>query len=148
MSEVGAVAGTKVYIAPANTDIPPASPDVWVEIKDISNIGDIGTTFAKIARESVGDGYTRQIKGTESATAFPLVCNRDDDDPGQVALRAAAGDRNSFFPFKVLENDGSSATFLGRVYGKTNNYGGVNDLKKFSTEIEIEPDSIEFDDGE
>ncbi len=138
---VGAVAGTKVYIAPANTVIP-SSPDTFVEITDVANIGDLGTTFAKIVRESIGDGYTRQIKGTESAPVFSLVCNRLDSDLGQIALKAASANRNNFYPFKVLENDGGYTTFLGRVYGVPRNYGGVNDLKKISTDVEVEPDSI------
>jgi len=147
---VGAVAGTKLYIAPPGTL--PLSPDLWVLISKVANIGAIGNTFNKIAVESIDDGYTRQIKGTEMAPAFPLVMNRDDDDAGQGDVVDAAANRNDLYNFKLVENDGDGVseatatviTFKGRVYGAPRNYGGVNDLKQISTEIEIEPDSIVF----
>lgn len=142
---VGAVAGTKLFIGTTETT---PSPDDWVEIKNISNLGDLMTQFAKIAVESVGDGYTRQIKGTQSVTPMDLVFNRDDTDAGQTAAKTAAADRNSFYWFKIEENDiGSGArptttTFKGRLYGAGSAYGGVNDLKKVNTSLEVEPDSI------
>lgn len=101
---VGAVAGTKIYIG-----TPALSPQVWVEIKDVKDIGALGVSFAKIAREQVGSGYTKQIKGTASAPAFPLVLNRDDTNAGQIALHAAALARNILYPFKLVENDVPSA---------------------------------------
>jgi hypothetical protein len=139
MAEVGAVAGTLFYIG--TTESTP-SPDDWVVIEDVANIGDLGTTFSKIVRESIGDGYTRQIKGTESVPTFPLVMNRDDDDAGQVAVLAASADRNSFYNFRVVENDGTVIVFQGRVFGFMRKYGGVNNLKQISCDIEVEPDSI------
>lgn len=152
MPEVGAVAGTKLYIGGTATIIPSpdvASPDIWTEIGNISNLGSVMTQFAKIAVESVGDGYTRQIKGTQSSPELALVLNRKDDDPGQLLVKAANNDRNTKYNFKVVENDlpigGTVATttvFKGRVYGFGSTYGGVNDLKKVNTSIEIEPDTI------
>lgn len=142
---VGAVAGTKFYIGGTQT-VP--SPDNYTEVKQTYNLGPVGTTFNKIAVESVGDGYTRQIKGTQLAPEFPLVLNRLADDPGQLLLIAAAADRTTLYNFKIIDNDisgNSVATqiyFKGRVYGSPIQYGGVNDLKKINASIEIEPDTI------
>lgn len=138
MAEVGAVAGTKLYIG-GYASVPLSSD--WVEIKEIRNLGDQGTSFSKIARESLGDGYTRQIKGTESAPTLSVEMNRDDDDPGQVALRAAAADRNNFYNFKIVDNDGTVIQFKGRMFGFVRGYGGVNALKTIKGDIEVEPDS-------
>lgn len=137
---VSAVAGTKLYIGAAGVSVP--SPDNMTEIGNVSNLGQIGTTFAKIAVESVGSGYTKQIKGTQSAPAFPLVLNRDDDDAGQILVLAASNNRNSLYPFRLVDNDGTNITFMGRVYGFNYAYGGVNDLRKVNSEIEVEPDTI------
>lgn len=138
---VGAVASTKLFIG--GTTVSPPSPDLYTEVKNVSNLGTVMTQFAKIAVESVGDGYTRQIKGTQSAPEFALSLNRDDTDAGQTLLKAATADRNSFYQFKILENDGITVTtFKARVYGFGTAYGGVNDLKKTNTTLEIEPDSI------
>jgi hypothetical protein len=137
---VGAVAGTQLFIAPAGTVV--ASPDLYVEIKQVANLGDIGISFSKIVVECVGDGYTRQIKGPQSAPSFPLTLNRLDDDPGQVAVLAAIANRNSFYPFKVIDNDGTVITFLGRVFEFVRKYGAVATVKQIMASVEIEPDSI------
>lgn len=222
-----AVAGTKIYIGTLG-----GSP-TYTEVESVINIGALGTTFAKIAVESVGSGYTRQIKGTESHPEFPLTMNRINGAAGQAAVLAASRDRNNLYPFKIVENDGTvttntvtitiaspgvitdsahgkaigdavsftttgalpsglsvgvtyyivaagfttgaysvattpggsaitttgtqsgthtrtatsagtTATFRGRIFGTPVQYGGVNDLKKISTSVEVEPDSLVF----
>lgn len=142
---VGATAGTKFYIGTTETI---ASPDDYVEIGDINNLGNVMQQFSKIAVESVGSGYTKQIKGTESVTTLALSVNRNDTDLGQIAMKAAYSDRNSLFNFRIVENDigsgviATTSYFKARVYSKGTQYGGVNDLKKVAVDIEIEPDSI------
>jgi len=145
VSGAGAVAGTKIYIGTIETV---ASPDDWIEIGQVSSLGDVGLTFSKIAIESVGNGFTFQIKGTQSAPSCSMVLNRDDTDAGQAAVRLASVDRNGKYNFKVVENDigtGFSATtafFKGRIYGYGTSYGGVNAVKQVKFDIEIEPDTI------
>lgn len=137
---VGATAGTKIYISTT------VSPDIRVEIGNVSNLGEVSLQFAKIAVEQVGSGYTKQIKGTLSAPTLQLSLNRDDTDLGQIALKAAALVRNALYYFWIVENDivvtATVSSFSGRVYSTGTQYGGVNDLKKFRVDIEIEPDSI------
>jgi len=145
----GAIAGTKLYIGGTGTLVPSPDNILWVEVGNLSNLGVYGgTNFNKIALESIGDGYTRQLKGTQLAPSCDIVLNRDDTDLGQIALRAASADRNSKFNFKIEENDIGSGlnptrtVFKGRVYGYATAGGGVNDLKRINTSIEIEPDTI------
>lgn len=141
---VGAVAGTKLYIG--TTESTP-SPDDWVLVGNIANFGNLMQQFSKIAVEAVDSGYTRQIKGTESVPTMTMVLNREDTDVGQIALKAAYSDRNNLYNFRIVENDivvvaGTTTYFKGRVYNKGSQYGGVNDLKKITVDIEVEPDSI------
>jgi hypothetical protein len=145
----GALAGTKLYIGGTGTLVPSPDNVLWVEVGNISNLGVYGgTTFNKIALEAIGDGYTRQLKGTQLAPSCEISLNRDDTDLGQIAFRTASTDRNSKYNFKIVENDigtGLNATttvFKGRIYGYATAGGGVNDLKKINTSIEIEPDTI------
>jgi hypothetical protein len=46
---VNPVAGTKFFIGPAGSV--PASPDLFVEVGDISNLGDIAQQFAQVGIE-------------------------------------------------------------------------------------------------
>src|SRR4051812_33980220 len=96
---VGATAGTKFYIGTTESI---ASPDDYIEVGNINNLGGVAQQFAKIAVEQVGSGYTKQIKGTESVPAMTLNINRDDADLGQIALKAAYSDRNSLFNFRIV----------------------------------------------
>lgn len=145
----GAVAGTKLYIGGTGATTPSPDNVLWVEIGNISTLGAYGgTNFNKIALESVGSGFTKQLKGTQLAPSMDIVLNRDDADLGQVALKNASADRNSLFNFRVDENDIGTGTnptrtvFKGRVYGYATAGGGVNDLKRINTSIEVEPDTI------
>jgi hypothetical protein len=58
---VGPVSGTKFYIGTSETI---ASPDDYLEVGDISNLGDIMEQFDQIAVESLGSGDTYQTQGT------------------------------------------------------------------------------------
>jgi hypothetical protein len=99
---VGAVAGTRLFTAPAGVI---SLSTVWTEVKDIASLGDIQQAFNKIAIESVGDGNMYEIKGTQNYPTFDITLNRNDTDPGQIALRAAANARNVLYNFRLQEND-------------------------------------------
>lgn len=143
---VGAVAGTKLFIGEAGAAASTlVSPDNGTEIKDIANLGNLAQTFAEIPIESVGSGYSYNIKGTETWPNFTLTLNRNDEDPGQMALKSASqAARGTLYPFKVLDVDGSYAVWKGEVFGFGRNYGGVNDLKQVVTTISIRPDTIQM----
>lgn len=128
---------TKVYIGTTG------SPDVLTEIGDISNIGPIGASAAKVARENIGSGYIKQLKGGISAPSFTLTMNRNDADAGQVIVRAAmAAARGTVYYFKTVEPDGAVRTFQGEVFQFTQNYGGINSDRTVAVEIEIDPSTI------
>lgn len=144
---VHAVAGTKFYIGTSETV---ASPDDYIEVGNIRTFPPWGgTTFNKIAVESVGSGYTKQIKGTELAPPADIVLNYDPADAGQAAMETASTDRNNLYNCKVVGNDGppenavaTEWTFRARIYGWAIAGGGVNDLHTINTSLEIEPDTI------
>lgn len=143
---VGPVSGTKVYIGPAGS--PPTSPDQWIEIGDISNLGDIAQQFDQIAVESLGSGDTYQLKGQRKFPNIDIVMNRNDSDVGQIALKAAsAATRGTLYPFKILESDGGAvspgtAIWQGEVFGFGPSYGGVSALRSVKTSLSIRPATI------
>lgn len=148
MPTVSTVSGSKLYIA----DPGPTSPEPsWVEIGDISSIGELGINYTQVQLESVGDGYTRQLKGTGAAAEFPVVLNRKASDAGQQALKAAAEDTTqALYNFKLElndqdENDTSPTTFTfkGKAMSFARQQGGPNEIVKINVSIAVEPDSID-----
>ncbi len=137
---VGPVSGTKLYIGDTNT-VP--SPDTYVEVGDISSLGDISEQFDQIAVESVGDGDTYQLKGQRKFPNFDLTLNRNDSDAGQIAVKAAAAAaRGTLYNFKIVETDGGIATWQGEVFGYGPSYGGANALRMVKTSISIRPSTL------
>ncbi len=137
---VGPVSGTKMYIGTSETI---ASPDDYVEITDISNLGDINQTFAEIKVESIGDGDTYSLKGQREFPNFQLVLNRNDSSAGQIALKAASSaTRGTLYNFKIVETDGGSVTWKGEVFGYGPSYGGAGALRMVKTSVSIRPTSF------
>lgn len=143
---VGTVSGTKLFITDPGT--PVASPDPWVEIKDVASLGNIAQQFNAVTVSSVGDGDDYQLKGQRNFPNFELTLNKNNDDPGQQDLKDASEDaRGTLYNFKLLETDGSSVTWKGEVFGYGPNYGGPEALKQVVTSISIRPTSIVYDDA-
>lgn len=143
---VGPVSGTIFQIGPAGS--PPTSPDLWVTVGDISNLGDISLQFAQIAVEAIGSGDTYQIKGNRSVANFDLTMNRNDSDVGQIALKAAAAaTRGTLYPFRIVESDGGAVTpgiavWQGECFGFGPSYGGVSALRSVKTSVSIRPSTL------
>lgn len=138
---VGLVSGTKFYIGPAGGI--PTSPDLFVEVKDIANLGNIAQAFASVNVDSIGDGDTYTLKGQRSFPDFALTLNKNDSDAGQIALKAAsAAARGTLYPFKIVEVDGANAVWRGEVFGYGPNYGGPNAVKSVVTSVSIRPSTL------
>jgi len=143
---VGTVSGTKLYITDPGT--PVASPDPWVEIKDIASLGNIAQTFNQVTVSSIGDGDDYSLKGQRSFPNFELTLNKNSDDAGQADLKDAADDaRGTLYNFKIEETDGSSITWKGEVFGYGPNFGGPEALKQVVTSISIRPTSLVYTDA-
>lgn len=137
---VGTVAGTKFYMGTSETI---ASPDDYVEIGDISNMGDIAEQYAGVTIESIGSGDSYDLKGVRKFPNFTLVMNRNDSDAGQIALKAAASAaRGTLYNFKILEVDGGTAVWKGEVFGYGPTYGSNQSVRGVKSEVSIRPDTL------
>ena len=61
---VGAVAGTKLYIAPPGIIL--ANDASFVEVKNVATLGNIAAAFTKIMVSEIGVGDDYEIKGTRN----------------------------------------------------------------------------------
>jgi len=143
---VGTVSGTKLFIADPGDIV--ASPDPWVEIKDIASLGNIQQAFNQVAVSSIGDGDDYSLKGQRSFPNFEVTLNKNGEDPGQQDLKDAADDvRGTLYNFKLLETDGSYVTWKGESFGYGTNYGGPEAIKQVVTSISIRPTSLVYTDA-
>lgn len=78
----------------------------WLEIDGWSQHGAIGDTAALITTSLINRGRDVKQKGTANAGSMQNVFAVIDDDPGQIALIAAAQPNNKQnYAFKILGND-------------------------------------------
>lgn len=141
-ASVNSVAGTKLYIGDTSTT---PSPDdtAYTEIGDISNLGDLSLQFARVTIESIGSGYSYDLKGTQNSANLELTLNRNDSDAGQQALKAAsAAARGTLYNFKITETDGGHAYWKGEVFGYGTSYGGVNAVRTVKTSVSVRPSTL------
>lgn len=143
---VGPSAGAKLYIAPPGTI--PFSPDLYVEVGEIANMGEFGRVYNLITSEALGDRKTRKYKGTYNDGQLALTLNYDSEDQGQQDLEDAVDDDDSY-QFKVVLNDARGAlttpttyTFEAIVMSYTANIGGTQNVTQSSCTLEIQSGTI------
>ncbi len=139
-ASVNSVAGTKLYIGDSNA-VP--SPDNYVEITQISNLGDVSQQFDQVPIESLSSGDSFSLKGLRRYPNIELIINRDDSDAGQLDLKdASAAARGTLYNFKIVETDGGIIVWQGEVFGYGPSYGGPNTVRTVRTSISIRPTSV------
>ena len=87
-------AGGKFYICatPQQSDLTKEQFEEleWVEVKKVGSLPESGTTTNIVSYDTIGDEVTQKGKGISNAGDGELELARVHDDPGQMALRAAA----------------------------------------------------------
>lgn len=112
MATIYPVAGAKIYIGPAVTDVPDDADMIeslftsvsFTEIKGWQTMGAIGDAAALITESIIGAGRDIKQKGTRNAGSMQNAFAIQPSDAGQIALIAAEAS-SSNYPFKLLFND-------------------------------------------
>jgi hypothetical protein len=112
MSDLFPVAGSHIDIggvlAPGLIDLTLAdfSGQSWVEVDGWSTMGSFGDTAALISTDLINRGRTTKQKGTANGGSMANTFAVLNDDPGQIALRAAAaGSNKNSYAFRVRFSD-------------------------------------------
>lgn len=115
---VQTVAGTKIYIKagqPAAFDAAGyAALSGWGEIGEITDGGTHGKTFAEVTHSPIGTRMIQKFKGSINIGTKTLNLGIDDDDAGQIVLKAAL-DSDADYSFKVEYQDGAIDYFQAKV---------------------------------
>ena len=88
------LAGTKVWISTAPVTLPLNAADfgalTFTEVKSVGNLGDYGSAPNIVNYDTLDTEVRSKAKGVEDAGELSIEVARIFDDPGQIAIRAAA----------------------------------------------------------
>jgi hypothetical protein len=86
----------------------------WVKVAKVGNLGETGTNTNIVSYPTLDTDVQDKAKGMSDAGSPVIEVARVYNDPGQVALRAAAL-TNFDYAFKIVRNDAPSEGFSDRV---------------------------------
>ncbi len=140
---VSTAAGAKLYIGTAET-LP--SPDDYLEVGEITNMGEFGRVYNEIKYNALGNRGTLKFKGSYDDGQLSLDLGRAPSDVGQAAMVVAL-DSDSDYNFKVTLNDAVTTTpttfyFKAKVLSYTTNVGSVDQVVASKAMVSIKSGSI------
>lgn len=94
-------AGSKILIGTTASD---PDTDTFVEISDVTNLGQFGRSYSAINFSSLGDRNVIKFKGQRDDGSIQLDLGRTKSDPGQAAIALALDDDDAY-NFQVHLND-------------------------------------------
>lgn len=142
-------AGAKLFIASPG----PLSPaPTWVEVGEITSIGEFGRVYSEVTFTALGDRNVRKFKGSRNDGTLQLQLGRDLDDAGQEDMVGAL-DSDDDYNFKIELNDAASSpaspapkpttiTFKAKCMSFTTNIGSLDQVLGASCQLGIQSGSI------
>lgn len=154
-----ATAGSKLFIggvlSQKTTDFVEAdfTSQTWVEIGNLDGLGSLGDTSQSITASIIGEGRDKTIKGTRSAGTMEVVCNIDNDDPGQQAAIAAEKTIHDY-AFKLTLNDApaggtpSERMFIAKVMSQSEQFDQANNVMKRNISLAVNSNVVRINAAE
>lgn len=143
---IGPTAGSALYIGTSESV---ASPDDYLLIGEITDMGSFGRTYQEVVAQSIDQRGDRKFKGSYNDGTMTLKVNRDPSDVGQAAA-ITARDSDADYNFKLLLNDDETGgfatpttiTFKAKVMSYTLDLGGPNSIVQATIQLSIKSGSI------
>lgn len=137
--------GSKIYIS---DDLPAANNKTsfdaltWVEIKEVTSIGEFGRDYSMIEHSPIDKRQTVQIKGNFTEGSVALAFASVPADAGQILVNTASKSDDDF-SFKIVRTDGVIDAFTGKVTAfKPTVQGGS--ILSVSSNISIQTEIIDI----
>ena len=145
VARVETVAGTELYIAvgqPATFD--EAGYDttdmLWTLIGEITDAGEHGREYAEVTHMPISSRGVQKYKGSFNEGTKTLQLALDDDDPGQVILKAALASDNDY-SFKVEYQGGAKDFFQAKVMSLKKAATSVDTIRSATVNLSITTNS-------
>lgn len=138
-------AGSKLFVtasAPATYTQAGFSALTFTEVGELTNLGEFGREYALVTHNPVGDRRTIKRKGSFNEGSISLEMALDNDDAGQVLLKAAA-DSDMSYSFKLQTQNGDIYYFSAQTMSFRVSVGTVDQITSATAMLEIDGDIIE-----
>ena len=141
MSEIHSAAGTKLSIAtvasaPATIDQASFGAKTYVEVGEITNIGDFGATVNVINHSPLSNRIIQKFKGSINNGTGSYEFASKASDAGQILVKAASVS-DSAYAVKIEEQDGAITYFMCLFTSFVKKIGTIDNVVAGSANYEI-----------
>lgn len=146
LGDIHSAALTKLSIATtsgvATKDLAGFAAKTYVEVGEVTSIGDFGAKFNIINHNPLADPVTQKFKGSKDNGKGSFEFANKTTDAGQVQLKAASNSYSAY-AIKIEEQDGSISYFLALISGFSKKIGTIDNIVAISADYEITSAIIE-----
>jgi hypothetical protein len=138
----GTVAGTKIGISaslPVTHDVTGFVALTYTNIGEIIDGGEHGRTYAEVTSNPIDTRATQKYKGSFNEGTKTLQLDMDNQDAGQIALKAALNSDNDY-AFEVEYPNGDIDYFLAKVMSFSKATGNVDSMRSATVTLSITTD--------
>ncbi len=138
-------AGTTIAIvdsSPATYDIAGFDGLSFLEIGEVSDLGEFGREYNEVTFNPLGDRRTVKRKGSYNDGNVSMTVARVPGDAGQTELQNAL-DSDDSVSVRVVLQDGTTLYFEAQVMSYTTNVGSVDQITTASVTLGITNDILE-----
>lgn len=132
-------AGTTLGIsasAPATFDAAGYAALTFTNVAEITDLGEFGREYALITHNPIGSRGTVKKKGSFNEGTMALQLALDNEDAGQVLMKAAALS-DADYSFMITMQNGDKSYFQAQVMNFKTNLGQVDSITAASVNLEI-----------
>lgn len=129
-----------VAAAPATFDVTGYEALTFVNIGEITDLGEFGREYALVTHNPIGSRGTQKLKGSFNEGTMTLQLGLDESDAGQDLLQTAVDDDASY-SFCVTLQDGSKYYFRALAMSFKRQPGSVDQVTAATCTLEITTNS-------
>lgn len=127
--------------APATFDSAGYAAKTYVDVGEITNIGEFGKEFALVTHQPLSTRGVKKGKGSYNNGTLNPALALDTADAGQILMEEAL-ESDISYAFQITLQNGAIYYLMGKVMSFKPNVGGVDDVVTASPTIEVDSDPI------
>jgi hypothetical protein len=138
-------AGTKIYISDpiaaltSTYDAATFATGTYVEIKEVSDLGQIGVKYNSVKFNPLGNRQTFKRRGSYDNGSINVKGASVPLDAGQIKVNTAVGSDSSY-AYKVILQSGTTFYFTAQAMSNELNVGSVDNIMMIDVNLEIDND--------